>query len=320
MERQHEQAVEQRPGPAHVQADAVSQVHAGIPEQQRVAVQEGRPEQQRGGDQDGAGSTRPRPVTPAPGARSAVTNGCGADLLATGATRRRKLRKNAIDAVETASRISVPTGSRAASCDRARASPNPARPQPGSRHAEARPTTSIPSANSRPRSSVSSAVQPLKPRVGRQHALRHVERLAEHPEQHRLVADDDQHRGSTAGCGCRASRRTARIGPASSSSIPSSPTPNMRRAGVEEQPARAEQQQEAQVPPAVAPTAQVRRAGPAVLGQRGRHLGDAELLDGRLDHHLARELHAGQVAARGRGWRRGRSRAGRSGSPRDGLP
>ena len=93
-----------------------------------------------------------------------------------------------------------------------------------------------------------------------------------------------------------------------------------RDPGDEEQPARAEQQQEAQMAPAVAPRAQVRRArlrpsGAASSGpRRSFRLGERG-----LDHHLAGELHAGGAqpeaamdSVRG-------SRAGRNGSRRTGC-
>ena len=47
------------------------------------------------------------------------------------------------------------------------------------------------------------------------------------------------------------------------------------------------------MPPAVAPAAEVRRPAAAVLVERRRHLGDPQPAEGRLDHDLARELHAG---------------------------
>ncbi len=47
--------------------------------------------------------------------------------------------------------------------------------------------------------------------------------------------------------------------------------------------------------PAVAPAAQVRRAVAAVRRQCGRHFDDAQAVQRRLDHHLARELHAGRL-------------------------
>src|SRR5690606_41480955 len=60
----------------------------------------------------------------------------------------------------------------------------------------------------------------------------------------------------------------------------------------EEQPARAVEQQEAQVAPAVPPGAQVRRAGAAVGRQGGGHLAHVETLQRGLHDHLAGELHA----------------------------
>ena len=64
-----------------------------------------------------------------------------------------------------------------------------------------------------------------------------------------------------------------------------------------EEPARAEREQELQVPPAVAPGAQVRRAAAAVGAQHGGHLCDGPARHRRPNHELARELHAGRAQA-----------------------
>ena len=64
---------------------------------------------------------------------------------------------------------------------------------------------------------------------------------------------------------------------------------------IEEQPARAVQQHEAQMPPGVAPAAQVRRTAPAIRRERRRHLGDTHLEQRGLDDHLAGKLHPGGV-------------------------
>src|SRR5262249_58334719 len=61
---------------------------------------------------------------------------------------------------------------------------------------------------------------------------------------------------------------------------------------IEEQPARAEKKQKAQVPPAVSPAAQMGRPASAVGVERGRNFGDAPAGEGRPDDQLARELHA----------------------------
>ncbi len=68
--------------------------------------------------------------------------------------------------------------------------------------------------------------------------------------------------------------------------------PRQGQARVQEEPARAEQQQEAQVAPAVAPAAQVRGPVTPVGRQRGGHLHDRQPAHGRLHDHLAGELHA----------------------------
>ena len=49
------------------------------------------------------------------------------------------------------------------------------------------------------------------------------------------------------------------------------------------------------MPPAVAPGAQVGRARAQVRRERRRNLGDLQLAQGRLDDHLAGELHAGAL-------------------------
>ena len=72
---------------------------------------------------------------------------------------------------------------------------------------------------------------------------------------------------------------------------------HQNRAGIEKQPAWAEQEQEAQVAPAIPPGAQMRRARAAVRRQGGRDLGDAQVLQRGLDNHFACELHAGRGQA-----------------------
>ena len=64
-------------------------------------------------------------------------------------------------------------------------------------------------------------------------------------------------------------------------------------AGIKEEPARTVEQQEAEVTPAVAPGAQMRRAAAAVGRERGRNLGDAKIGERGFDDHLAGKLHAG---------------------------
>ena len=68
-----------------------------------------------------------------------------------------------------------------------------------------------------------------------------------------------------------------------------------RDAGIKKHGARAQQQKKAQAAPAVAPAAQVRRPPPAVGRQTGRHLGDAQVPDRRLDDHFEREFHPCRV-------------------------
>ncbi len=63
-------------------------------------------------------------------------------------------------------------------------------------------------------------------------------------------------------------------------------------AGHEEQPPRAEEEHETEVPPAVAPGAKVGTAGASVAPQGDGKLGDAKAVEARLDDHLTGELHA----------------------------
>jgi len=58
------------------------------------------------------------------------------------------------------------------------------------------------------------------------------------------------------------------------------------------EPQRAEQQQEAEVPPTVAEGAQMRRATTAIGVEDHRNLADLLPVQGRLDHHFAGEFHA----------------------------
>ena len=62
-------------------------------------------------------------------------------------------------------------------------------------------------------------------------------------------------------------------------------------AGIEKQPARGKQQQEAQMAPAIAERTQMRRPRAAVLAQGGWHFANIELGERGLDHHFGGELH-----------------------------
>ena len=109
-------------------------------------------------------------------------------------------------------------------------------------------------------------------------------------------------------------------GPCCNTAKPARPRASSGQPGIEKQPARAEQQQEAQVPPAVAPGAQVRRPVAAVRAQRGRHLarcaGPASAALTTIS--LANSM-PGRDQAEPLGWPLARSRAGRSGSRRSGC-
>ena len=61
---------------------------------------------------------------------------------------------------------------------------------------------------------------------------------------------------------------------------------------VEEEPARAVEQQEAEMTPAVSPGAQMRRARAAVGRESGGHLGHAQPGQRAFDHHLGCKLHS----------------------------
>jgi len=67
------------------------------------------------------------------------------------------------------------------------------------------------------------------------------------------------------------------------------------QARVQEQPAWTEKEHEAQVAPTVPPGAQVRRPRSSVWAQDDWDFGDLHSLEGRFDHHLARELHSGRA-------------------------
>ena len=62
-------------------------------------------------------------------------------------------------------------------------------------------------------------------------------------------------------------------------------------ARVQHQPPRTHHQEKAQVPPAVAPGAQMRRTRASIRREHGRHFRDAPACQGGLHDHLARELH-----------------------------
>ena len=136
--------------------------------------------------------------------------------------------------------------------------------------------------------------QPLHRGLLRQEALRAGVDLREQPEEHGLEADHDHRRRAHQGVhveGHPADAERVR----GHDRADDQARRQQHQARQEEQPARAEQQQEPQVPPAIPPGVQVRRPAPAVLGQRGRHLGDPLAGQRRLDHHLAGELHPGRL-------------------------
>src|SRR5215469_5448713 len=133
-----------------------------------------------------------------------------------------------------------------------------------------------------------------------QKALRAGVDPGEQPEEHRLEADHDHRAGADQRVDVEGDVADGdRAGLDNRSCYQAEQ--EQEKAGKEEQPARAEQQQEPQVPPAVPPGTQVRRAGPAVLPQRRGDLGDALAPQRGLDDHLAGELHAGGLQAEGEG-------------------
>src|ERR1700721_2658253 len=70
-------------------------------------------------------------------------------------------------------------------------------------------------------------------------------------------------------------------------------------AGDQEEPARAEEEKEAEVTPAVAPRAEMGWAAAAVRGEGGGDFGHAETGERGFDDHLAGELHAGGAEVEG---------------------
>ena len=129
------------------------------------------------------------------------------------------------------------------------------------------------------------------PLVLRQEALGAGVHLSEQREEHRLEADDDHGGRGDEGVDVEGHRADVER-PGDDGRPDHDAQDEDHQARHEEQPARAEQQQEAQVTPPVPPGVQMRRPAPAVLGQRGRDLGDPLFGQRRLDHKLAGELHA----------------------------
>jgi acetyl-CoA carboxylase carboxyltransferase component/pyruvate/2-oxoglutarate dehydrogenase complex dihydrolipoamide acyltransferase (E2) component len=132
--------------------------------------------------------------------------------------------------------------------------------------------------------------QALEARVWRVQAVRDGVDLGEGGEQHRLRPDRDRGRRVQQRVYVeRHARNRARTRQQQCEQRGAGS--DQRESRIEEEPARAEQQQEAQVPPAVAPAAQMRRAAAPVGRERRRHLGDREPEQRRLHHHLRGELH-----------------------------
>jgi len=122
------------------------------------------------------------------------------------------------------------------------------------------------------------------------------EELCEDSEQDELIAEEreesrDQH-GVDVQPGSSDAQRTWQQGERESDADHQQHQP-----WIEEQPPRAEKEHESQVPPAVAPGPEMWRTRAAVGAQGHRHLGDAHALEGRLDHHLAGELHPCRLQA-----------------------
>ena len=140
---------------------------------------------------------------------------------------------------------------------------------------------------------VEDLVQPVHARVVGQEALGDREDLGEEREHHRLVAADDhqpahQQRVHVEVDPAQPESRAAPLPP------PTTPSSMRSQAGHEEEPARAQGQEEAQRAPAVAEGAQVRALVAAAVGpQRDRHLADARAGERRLDDHLRGVLHPG---------------------------
>ncbi len=115
--------------------------------------------------------------------------------------------------------------------------------------------------------------------------------FCEHPELDRLEADHDCCRG--------VEKRIEVEGNAGDGPWLRNEPPHNRKSDckqqsprVEEEPARAEEQHEAEMPPAIPPAPQMRRPASTVRRQGGRHLGDPQLVRGGLHYHLAGEFHS----------------------------
>jgi len=127
-------------------------------------------------------------------------------------------------------------------------------------------------------------------------SLLHRENLREDREDDQLVADEAGEAREQQGVNVEL-HGAHLLRPGLEDRAHHEPEPEQRSAGVEEKPTRAEQEHEPQVPPAVAPRAQVRRPRAAVGAERHGDLSDLHPLQRRLDHHLTCEFHAVRAQA-----------------------
>ena len=129
-------------------------------------------------------------------------------------------------------------------------------------------------------------------RVGWEQVLGDGEDLGEAGEGDELHADDDAHAGDgeRAGVELHAAeiQRTEKDRGGRERAEPGEHEPRH-----EEEPARAVDEHEAQMPPAVAPRLEMRRARASVLVQRDGDFVHAHGVDRGAHHHLAGEFHAG---------------------------
>ncbi|KAK0332132.1 hypothetical protein LTR94_026128, partial [Friedmanniomyces endolithicus] len=134
--------------------------------------------------------------------------------------------------------------------------------------------------------------QMLRAAVRRHPLVRRGTAACDHAVHDRLHPDHDRHAADQEGADVERDAVPQRQLPRQQRGDQRHPGDHQHRARIAERPARRMQHQEAQVPPAVAPGAQVRRAAAPVLGQHRRHLADVEMRERGGHDHLAGEFHA----------------------------
>ena len=134
--------------------------------------------------------------------------------------------------------------------------------------------------------------RPGKNMVRREKAPRVGEDADEAGEEHHLISEEDDKSGEVEGVQIEVDSAND-DGTGKQPGKKRTAHQEEKRAGVGQEPAGREEQHEAEVSPAIAPTAQMRRTGAAVLVQRDGNLLDTETAEGSFDDHLAREFHPG---------------------------